>query len=542
MANHRVRALLRWPAQLLAGAGLKWTFQNGAATAALDYPSLADVASVTDPSDYTVAVYRKSDQAYRELGLNNLPAVANPFPRTSFGDADYVASPADRYVGLTAALTAPRTLTLPAAAGFPSGMILTVQDEAGGISSTNTLTVARAGTDTINGAISYVLNSARSGVELRSDGISKWSFAPSGVSDGSVTTAKLADGAVATAKLAGESVTTPKLASSALGYADGLINGTVVASVASNALTVSLKTRAGADPSAADPVLVVFRNAAAATGDYTVLTLTAATSVTISSGSTLGAVNATPFRLWLVGFNDGGVARLGLVNCLSGLNIMPLDESSAASSTAEGGAGAADSAQVFYTGQAVVGKAFRILAHLDWGSGLATAGAWASAPTKIQLFGPGIKRPGEAVQTQSSIDGALATGTGVIPNDDTIPQSTEGDQYLSAAITPTAPMSVLDIDVAWHGASSVANRQAVALFQDSAVNALAVAGEFFDTAGALFTIPLRHRMPAGSVAATTLKVRSGGAAAGTTTFNGLGGARRYGGTLASRIYLTEIMA
>src|SRR5215207_10193626 len=86
----RVRALLRWPASLLDGAGISWLLANGSATPSLDFDSLAEEASIVDPSDFKLAVYQESEEGYRKLGLNNLPAVANPFPRTSFGDAAYV--------------------------------------------------------------------------------------------------------------------------------------------------------------------------------------------------------------------------------------------------------------------------------------------------------------------------------------------------------------------------------------------------------------------------------------------------------------------
>lgn len=171
----RARALLRWPASLLAGAGLKWLFQNGQATVSLDYPSLADVASIADPSDFTVALYQKSAGAYGELALTNLPQIGNPFPRASFGDADYVVPTTDRYVALTAALTAPRNVSLPAASAYPGGMILTVQDEAGGVSAVNTLTLVPNGADTINGAASVVLKAPRAAILLRSNGANRWS-------------------------------------------------------------------------------------------------------------------------------------------------------------------------------------------------------------------------------------------------------------------------------------------------------------------------------------------------------------------------------
>ena len=44
----------------------------------------------------------------------------------------------------------------------------------------------------------------------------------------------------------------------------------------------------------------------------------------------------------------------------------------------------------------------------------------------------------------------------------------------------------------------------------------------------------------GTTSATTFKIRAGGNGAGTWTFNGQSGARRYGGVEASSITITEI--
>src|SRR5262249_15432709 len=138
-------------------------------------------------------------------------------------------------------------------------------------------------------------------------------------------------------------------------------NFSLACSVGSNALTIAMKDRAGSDPSASSPVNVAFRSATAANGDFSVLTITSALSLTVSSGSTLGTANSTAFRFWVVLFNDGGTPRLGVINCRSGMDIYPLGGNALASSTVEGGAGAADSAHVYYTGSAVSAKAFRIL-------------------------------------------------------------------------------------------------------------------------------------------------------------------------------------
>jgi hypothetical protein len=196
-------------------------------------------------------------------------------------------------------------------------------------------------------------------------------------------------------------------------YGD-IINGTILESHGSNAVTYSLKTLAGNNPSATDPVFVAFRNATSGTGNYVFRQITSALSLTVSSGSTLGTINATPFRVWLVLFDDAGTIRLGAINCLNGLNIFPLGQIPLASSTAEGGAGAADSAHVFFTGTAVTSKPYAILGYCSYESGLTTAGSWDSSPTSIQLFGYGVKLPGDVVQKRVFTGTSQQTSTGSI--------------------------------------------------------------------------------------------------------------------------------
>lgn len=166
------------------------------------------------------------------------------------------------------------------------------------------------------------------------------------------------------------------------GFGGGARNYSLAASVAGNALTIALKDDAGADPSANSPVLVPFRSATAATGTVTWQPVRAATSLTVSSGSTLGTIASTAFRLIVVLFDDGGTQQLGVINALGNVVL----EDTPSSSTAEGGAGAADLPNTFYTGTAVSTKAFRVLGYMYWSSGLGTPGTWASGPTTIQLM------------------------------------------------------------------------------------------------------------------------------------------------------------
>lgn len=360
----------------------------------------------------------------------------------------------------------------------------------------------------------------------------------SDVADVPTSRANLGLGVIATRS----SIGAVDLALAALGFS--MFNGTLVPNVNTNALTVSIKTAAGNDPSAADPVLVVFRNGAAGTGDYSVLTLTAATSITLSSGSTIGTTASTAFRGWVVGFNDANTFRMGIVNCLSGVGVMALRDDVLASSTAEGGAGAADSAQVIYTGTAVAGKPMRVLGYFEYSAGLGTAGAYNVVPTKMQLFGPGINLPGEIVQVARKQDSAVTTGSTLLPYDDTIPQNTEGFALpnLDTTLTPTSAANLLEIDFGTALSSSALNNVSAAIFRDATANALAAVES--NNASADYPLQLHglHSLLSGAVASTTFKLRVGGASAATITVNGQVSARKFGGVFNSYMKVTEVMA
>lgn len=148
------------------------------------------------------------------------------------------------------------------------------------------------------------------------------------------------------------------------------------------------------------------------------------------------------------------------------------------------------------------------------------------------------------VQEVNTQTGAVATGTTTIPNDDTIPQNTEGTQFMTMAITPKASANLLKIDVVFCAAytTTASNRLIVALFQDTTANALAAASMRNSANNSMVTVSFRHYMTAGTTSSTTFKIRAGTSAADTVTFNGEAGARLFGGVIASSITITEIAA
>jgi hypothetical protein len=161
----------------------------------------------------------------------------------------------------------------------------------------------------------------------------------------------------------------------------------------------------------------------------------------------------------------------------------------------------------------------------------------------LQETGWSVVQGGNGIlQVVSTFTGEVATGTTAMPGDDTIPQNTEGDQFLSLAITPKISTSKLWIHVvAALMNNSGASAQGLALFQDTTANALAVTW-YLAYANSYFTQILNHIMTSGTTSATTFKVRSGNHGGGTTTFNGYAGTRFYGGKMASGIIITEMTA
>lgn len=147
---------------------------------------------------------------------------------------------------------------------------------------------------------------------------------------------------------------------------------------------------------------------------------------------------------------------------------------------------------------------------------------------------------GTVLQVVNVQTGTVATGTGIIPFDNTIPQITEGNEYMTLAITPTSATSLLIISVVFYNSNTPQDEMTVALFQDSTANALAAVSATPFTPTARQVICFTHKMTSGTTSATTFRIRAGMASAGTTTFNGQSGAQRFGGVAASSITIYEV--
>lgn len=327
------------------------------------------------------------------------------------------------------------------------------------------------------------------------------------------------------------------------GVAPGLMNGSVFPSATAGALTVQIVSQPlGGNPSATQPVYAFVRSSNVALSGLTLVEMTSDMTLTVPSGATLGAVSNQPFRLWFVLFLDGATPRTGVINTLIGTppnhQIYPLNAWEIVGSTAIGTG--SDSAGVFYTGSAVSAKSYTILGYATWESGLATPGTWTS-PSRVQMYMADTPLPGCSVQSVREQTGAVATGTTTIPVDDTIPQNTEGDEYLDVVITPTSAANLLRVEANVFLASSAGTRRTLALFRDATTDAIAVTGSSGAAADVESQHEMNHAVLAGSTSATTFNLRAGTSIAATLTFNGFGAARKYGGVIASYIQAEEIM-
>lgn len=100
-----------------------------------------------------------------------------PLNRQTFSNANATISAGATILEQTGTMLASRTVTLAAASSYRAGQRVFILDVSGTVTGTNTLVVARAGSDTINGAsTSVTLTSANSVLILESDGTSKFTI------------------------------------------------------------------------------------------------------------------------------------------------------------------------------------------------------------------------------------------------------------------------------------------------------------------------------------------------------------------------------
>lgn len=128
----------------------------------------------------------------------------------------------------------------------------------------------------------------------------------------------------------------------------------------------------------------------------------------------------------------------------------------------------------------------------------------------------------------------------VIPNDDTIPQQTEGTELLTLTYTPRSSTSILKIEaeVSLYQASSAS--AVVALFRDSTLDTIGATLWVFNSGANIHNSHIIAHVPSTALTETVFKLRVGPCAAGTVKINGGSALRLLGGATVSSLYVTEL--
>jgi hypothetical protein len=156
-------------------------------------------------------------------------------------------------------------------------------------------------------------------------------------------------------------------------------------SASAQALTIALKTQAGNDPSAAVPLGIPFRSATLTSGTYNTRAVTAAVSLVVPQGATLGFTNAMTSYLDVYALDNAGTVELAVVHLSGEADYLLLDEGPVYSTTVI--STGSDSGGTLYSTAARSNVPITWLGRFKVQTG-PTAGDWANAPTFLTVEPP----------------------------------------------------------------------------------------------------------------------------------------------------------
>jgi hypothetical protein len=306
----------------------------------------------------------------------------------------------------------------------------------------------------------------------------------------------------------------------------------------SNNLTVAVLTAAGSDPSPTSPLYIAFNDVLLTTLYARIITYPL--KIIIPAGATLGTFDGYSSRIWIAAFDVNGTVNLAVCTCRAGGDIYPIGADKLGGAGAAAISAASDSPGVFYAGSAISG-AVRLIGNFTYEIALAVAGNWSGGtPTRIEMMGPNSPRPGDIVQSRfKSTGGAVATGTSLIPLDDTNPVLGEGDVFLVHSFAALSLANILRHRVDLNVAHSLA-AQPCAVYLNAISTTFAVGWNTSPAANAPFPLRIDQLTTPATTVARDFNVVAGGTTGGTLTLNGTGGARKFGGFLASTYTIDEI--
>ena len=160
-------------------------------------------------------------------------------------------------------------------------------------------------------------------------------------------------------------------------------------------------------------------------------------------------------------------------------------------------------------------------------------------PLKLTTFsGLGKLKQQEVSETTSVVNCNVA-----IPEDDTIPQITEGVEVLTRTITPKSLSNRLVLRFRCSGSVDSTHSVVVALFRDSIANALAVDHQGARNQSELNPqdLQLEHFLPVPSLSLQTYRIRVGLTGSGSFFVNGnSSGTRNFGGVSRATLIVEEV--
>lgn len=219
------------------------------------------------------------------------------------------------------------------------------------------------------------------------------------------------------------------------------LNYTMTATVATNALTISLKTNAGTDPTGRDLVKLGFRSATATSGSLNDRTVTGALSIVIPSGTTIGMTSAVAGFIYVYAMDNAGTVVLAV-------SLNRFDSTTVQSSSSISGG---SSGSTLYSTSAQSSLPIKMLGKIKISE--TTAGTWAAGPTNINLQ----NSAGEATNSAVSSDITFSTTstTAVDVTNSTVTFTTGGRPVVIMLIQPTSTGSSFFTGVTW--AATTAN-------------------------------------------------------------------------------------
>lgn len=433
-----------------------------------------------------------------------------------------------RTVQIGATTTSAITVSLMDAVTAANGYIVTVANQSAftctidRVTASNTIQTVTAAISILPlSSITFVVNAAANGyIILNSNGAQ--------VASQSIST-NLTLGTGAT-------VTLSAAAAISLGSGAAIANGYLNARTGSNILTLELLATGGAAATSDNPITSVFRNSTISNGSLTGLSITAAVTLAISSGSTLGCANSETVRVHVGLMANGELfAWTATVGALT--SIVKPDLNGFVTTVAEGGAGGADTAQTFYSTTLRSNQPWRYIGYAEVVSG-ATAGQWSSV-SKIVNWQPGVPLPGDFCHYSYTAYTGAASGNTVMPGDDTIPQIGEGDQFMTVSHTMKSALNVLEAYALAYLSPATAAGINLGMFKNGASDAI-VAGTTNPLLGTGLGIGiLKSVSKAGATTPAVYTFRAGNGSGYADTFNGASGSRLFGGAINSYFEVLE---